>query len=151
MFDGVDPTLESRDERIRVYRMDKVGVRNFAARVRNHAIAKARTPWVGFVDDDDTITPTYVSDFVDHLACNPDVIIFRMRDRGRVLPPPDATRFVINKVGISFCLKTKLFREQGVWFLPGPAEDFHLLHRLRLLGKDIFLSPHINYHVRPVL
>jgi glycosyltransferase involved in cell wall biosynthesis len=151
MFDGVDPTLESGDERIRVYRMDKVGVRNFAARVRNHAIAKARTPWVGFVDDDDTITPTYVSDFVDHLACNPDVIIFRMRDRGRVLPPPDATRFVINKVGISFCLKTKLFREQGVWFLPGPAEDFHLLHRLRLLGKDIFLSPHINYHVRPVL
>ena len=152
MFDGVEPTIKSGDGRIRIYRMNKVGVRNYAGRVRNYAISMASTPWVGFVDDDDTITPSYVSDLVDHLSSsNPDVVIFRMKDRDRVLPPPGADRFVINKVGISFCLKTRLFRELGVGFLPGPAEDFHLLHRLRLLGKDIVLSPHVNYHVRPAL
>lgn len=32
-----------------------------SGRVRNFAFAHVRTPWIGFVDDDDTVGPNYVS------------------------------------------------------------------------------------------
>jgi len=149
MFDGVDPTVTSDDPRIQIHRMNKIGMVNYAARVRNHAITKASTPWIGFVDGDDIITPNYVSDLYSHLPSNPDVVIFRMKDKNTILPPPDATRFVMNQVGISFCLKTELFTDQEIWFEPCSTEDFQLLNRLRSLGKQIIISPHVNYHVRP--
>jgi len=149
MFDGVEPTITSDDSRIQILRMNKTGTLNYAGRVRNHAITKSNTPWIGFVDDDDVITPNYVEDLISHLKENPDVVIFRMKDKEIVLPPKEATVFKLNQVGISFCLKTDIFIGEQIWFEPSSTEDFQLLNRLRRLGKQIIISPHINYIVRP--
>ena len=54
--------------------------RNFAGLVRNVGIRQANTEWIGFVDDDDTLTPYYVQRLKEELIVNSDVecIIFRM-------------------------------------------------------------------------
>jgi len=57
MFDGIQPTIGSNDPRIRIYYMEKKGRLNHAGIVRNTAIQFATTPWIGFVDDDDAISP----------------------------------------------------------------------------------------------
>jgi len=153
MFDGIEPTIESEDPRIRIMRMEKTGKLNYAGRVRNQAIYFANTEWIGFVDDDDIIKPTYVSHLKKHISDHtPDVVIFRMQyhnDDGYILPPPGATMFELNQVGISFCVKRDCFIEDNIWFEPSEIEDFNLLHRLWDQDKTITISSFVNYVVRP--
>lgn len=158
MFDGFDvPPMESRDPRIKMSSMVKTGTSNHGGRVRNQAIKEAVTEWIGFVDDDDTLEPTYVDHLHQHLAENNyDVVIFRMKDERNesstlILPPMDHTDFVINRVGISFAMKRTLMTEENFWFEPSSAEDFYLLDRLRTAGKTIVLSPFVEYNVRPTV
>ena len=149
VFDGIDPTVSYTDPRIQVIRIEKTGEGpNHAGRVRNAGIKIATTPWIGLVDDDDTLEPTYVTYMKSHLMeHSPDVIIFRMMyDNGGILPPPGATSFEIGKVGISFCFKTELCTESC--FVPSGVEDFILLNTFRNQSKRIFISPHVTYHVR---
>jgi len=147
MFDGVQPTITSTDKRITILRMNKVGIKNHAGSVRNEAIKYVTTEWVGFVDDDDTLTPCYVDRFLSHVKEDIDVIIFRMNLDDRILPPLNHATFHINYVGISFAVKTSLFHE-GFWFEPSSAEDFYLLDRYRSERKHIMISPHVTYLVR---
>jgi glycosyltransferase involved in cell wall biosynthesis len=146
MFDGIEPTLESDDHRIQILKMEKTGTRNNAGLVRNNAIKLVTTPYVGFVDDDDIITSSYVSDLK---KIDVDVVIFRMKNGSRISPSVHATDFVIYDVGISFCVKTDLFMKENIWFIPSDTEDFDLLDRYRNSGKNIHISPHVNYIVRP--
>ena len=150
VFDGLAPTLISDDPRITMVTMEKTGVHNHAGRVRNEGIRRATTPWVGFVDDDDTLQPTYVTRFHEHVrTSNPDVIIFRMKNSdGRILPREDQTDFYKNEVGISFCTKQSHFVSEQLWFEPSATEDFDLLDRLRAKHKSILISPHVEYTVR---
>jgi glycosyltransferase involved in cell wall biosynthesis len=148
MFDGIAPTIQSDDPRITVLRMEKTGTLNHAGRVRNEAIRHATTEWIGFVDDDDTLNPSYVTDLRAHLVDNPDVVIFRMQDKHLIIPPPDHTDFIINHVGISFCAKRSLFVQDQIWFEPSGTEDFYLLNAFRAQKKRIIMSPRINYNVR---
>jgi glycosyltransferase involved in cell wall biosynthesis len=153
MFDGIEPTLESEDPRIRIMSMEKIGKLNYAGRVRNQAICFAETEWIGFVDDDDIIKPTYVSHLKKHISEDAhNVIIFRMQynnNNGYILPPAGATMFEQNQVGISFCVKKNCFTEDNIWFEPGEIEDFNLLTRLWEQDKTIMISPYVNYIVRP--
>ena len=151
MFDGVEPTLESDDPRIRIMRMEKIGKSNHAGLVRNQAIQFANTEWIGFVDDDDIIKPTYISHLKQHLSENmKDVVIFRMQFFNNViLPPPGRTDFELCQVGISFCVKKDCFTKDNIWFEPHVYEDFNLLNQLRTQGKSIMISPFVNYVVRP--
>ena len=150
VFDGIEPTLVSDDPRIKLMTMEKIGVHNHAGRVRNEGIRHAKTDWVGFVDDDDTLQPTYMTRFYDHLSkSSPDVILFRMKNSdGRILPLEYQTDFYMNDVGISFCTKRSLFVNEKFWFEPSPTEDFDLLDRLRSRHKYILMSPHVEYIVR---
>lgn len=43
---------------------------------RNDLIRQSSGAWVCFVDDDDNISPTYVSDILQALQSNPDVVTF---------------------------------------------------------------------------
>ena len=148
MFDGVDPTIESPDARITIMRMEKVGLLNHAGRVRNEAIRHATTDWIGFVDDDDTLTPDYMTHVNEHVKADPDVIIFRMKLENRIVPSPEKKQFHVNDVGISFCMKRSLCTDFP--FHPSGTEDFDLLDRLRSAHKNIIMSTHLTYRVRDV-
>jgi glycosyltransferase involved in cell wall biosynthesis len=152
VFDGIEPNIYIEDiyNRIKVIKSDKkLGEgNNSAGNVRNIAFEHVNTKWVGFVDDDDTLNPTYIDDFLDHLETNPnlDVIIFRMIYKdGKILPPIDENEFFIHKVGISFCMKT--LDANKYKFIPSQVEDFNLLDKLRNDKKNIIISKHINYNV----
>jgi GR25 family glycosyltransferase involved in LPS biosynthesis len=159
IFDGISPNLQIKDERIKIMMIEKIGkiminneTHNSAGLVRNKGIENVKTEWIGFVDDDDIILPTYLDDFYNHLSKNnPDVIIFRMNDKDIILPPLESTDFEICKVGISFCLKTSLIKNENFWFINSQFEDFHLLYRLRECQKKIIISEKINYIVRPII
>jgi len=147
----VNEAFVPADPRITTIRIPKAGKkRNSAGAVRNAGIAKADTAWIGFVDDDDVVTPDYVEKFEVSLSGDPDVIIFRMKNkRGPVIPPAGAKTFARSKVGISFAMKTALCNEEGIVFKPSKFEDFNLLKALRKAGKSILMSPHMTYIVRP--
>lgn len=149
VFDGVEEK-HIDDARVTTMRIEKTGMHNYAGRVRNSGIQRATTEWVGFVDDDDTLQPTYVTRFHEHVEkAHPDVIIFRMKNSdGRILPRPDQTDFFKNEVGISFCVRRTHMVDEGLWFEPSSTEDFDLLDRLRQHNKSILISPFVEYMVR---
>jgi glycosyltransferase involved in cell wall biosynthesis len=59
VFDGVK-CEKYLDPRIKSLSIEKMGKQNFAGLVRNQAINMVDTEWIGFVDDDDTISYDYV-------------------------------------------------------------------------------------------
>ena len=146
IFDGISPVHTIKDDRIVYTTIEKVGISNHAGEVRNHGIEMADTTWIGFVDDDDTITPDYLEEFykiVDQK--NPDVIIFRMIywfTPITIVPKIGTNIIKCGDVGISFCMK------KCEKFIPDDVEDFLLLKRLDELNKKIYLSEKVCYHVR---
>ena len=147
VFDGIPPSLTVSDERIELLSIPKTGSDRSAGEVRNHGLALVKTPWAGFVDDDDTLNPNYVSHV--QTVSMADVIVFRMirNPDGRILPPLGETEFKAGQVGISFCMKASLLQE-GFTFQSSTMEDFQLLDRLRTAHKKIILSDQIMYHER---
>ena len=149
VFDGITPTITNEDERIKFLIIEKKG-NGWSGHVRNEGMKHVKTEWVGFLDDDDTLTPDYVEKFQIETKSNPDVIIFRMQYlNGLILPPPGDTTFKINYVGISFCFKTSLFQVENIQFNQCGVEDFDLLDRFRQNNKNIIISKYITYLVRP--
>jgi glycosyltransferase involved in cell wall biosynthesis len=68
VFDGIEPTIQPRDNRIDILTHAKVGVNNYAGAVRNYGISHATTEWIAFVDDDDGISSNYIDLFL--FECN---------------------------------------------------------------------------------
>jgi glycosyltransferase involved in cell wall biosynthesis len=120
--------------------------------VRNQGIKKVTTEWVGFVDDDDILSPLYVYRLKTEIEKNKNVdcVLFRMiyknKDWGGddylILPSPGQTTIEENKVGISFCYKTIDYM-----FEPSPIEDYLLLNRFVNDKKKILISKYIVYSV----
>jgi glycosyltransferase involved in cell wall biosynthesis len=134
----------------------RVGTRNYAGEVRNIGIREVTTEWIAFLDDDDTIAPSYVNSLAEEIRRRPgaDAVIFRMRTNKttghRVLPPKGATDFVKNEVGISFAVRTfpRCMKGETVFsFEPGPTEDFCALDFLRSRKAEIVLSESVTYFV----
>lgn len=151
VFDGITPTITNDDDRIQFLTIEKKG-NGWSGHVRNEGMKHVKTNWIGFLDDDDTLTPDYVEKFQIESQKNSDVIIFRMQySNGLILPPPDDTTFKINHVGISFCFKTSLFQVENIQFNQCGVEDFDLLDRFRQNNKNIIISKYITYLVRPNL
>jgi glycosyltransferase involved in cell wall biosynthesis len=147
IFDGIEPTIYETDPRITIIKTPiKLGQGyNSAGLVRNYGIKFANTEWVAFVDDDDSITPSYIESFLSELWLDPDVIIFRMTLDDRICPSVDSTNFFIKDVGISFAVKKELVSKFR--FIPSIEEDFEFLDKLRLKKYKIVLSPYITYTV----
>ena len=70
------------DERISVIKHTHEGLSNCAGYVRNIGISQSLTPWVAFLDDDDTLSPNYLIQFVNERLAFPaaNLIVFRMFD-----------------------------------------------------------------------
>lgn len=156
IFDGVYITKDitsyvNKDTRFTLLKINKVGVSNHAARVRNEGLKLVKDGWVGFLDDDDAISPYYVERMNDHIKTMPNVscIIFRMMYAdNNVLPREDFIIFREGYLGISFCYDTQLLKN-GFYFKPGKCEDFVLLNYIRKFKYKIYVSKLIGYFVRP--
>lgn len=155
VFDRIEPSediklkLESDSRFSYVILTNKLGLnKNSAGLVRNVGIEQVMTEWVGFVDDDDVLSPYYIHCLKDELinSLTVDCVIFRMIYT-HIMPLPRDTDFHRNFVGISFCYKTELFH-QGFQFIPSSGEDYDLLNRFRDEGIKMIISSHITYKVR---
>jgi hypothetical protein len=156
VFDGVNiPTnisLSTKDDkRFTIIRINKIGCLNHAARVRNEALKMVKNGWVGFVDDDDALSPYYVEHMNNYLTSNPYIkcIIFRMLYAdNNVIPKPYSTNFYEGNVGISFCYSSELL-SRGFYFTPSRCEDYVLLNKIQSSRYKIVMSRKIGYYVRP--
>ena len=85
------------------------------------------------LDDDDSISPTYLESFYNeiHNVYAVDAILFRMRHpEYGVLPKTSSVDLVRYECGISFALKRKIFTN-GLWFEPSHEEDYNLLCKIK--------------------
>jgi glycosyltransferase involved in cell wall biosynthesis len=155
VFDGVEPSEEIKnliesDTRIQYIVKEKTGRANQAGMVRNIAIDKAKTEWIGFVDDDDIILPHYVSSLKHEIELKSDIelVVFRMLFfHGGMLPPIHYNKIEACAVGISFCFKKQ--QDKQIHFIQGGCEDFELLHALQHQhNMKMVLSNYITYGVR---
>lgn len=149
VYDNIEPDRACTD-RIRTLRTpDKLGVgRNGAGEVRNLGMEHVTTPWVAFVDDDDTLSPTYVADLRQNIGRHPQlpVVIFRMVHYGSVLPLAEHSMFQYGAVGISFAVRMDLWRTHRLAFVPSETEDYTLLCSIHAL-TDMLLAPQVTYFV----
>jgi len=152
VFDGVETTLPEvigTDSRISCINIPKTGKLNHGGAVRNVGIvqvSQSDNSWIGFVDDDDTLSPDYITRFKEELSLKPnlDVIIFRLIFRNNVIPSNSVGDIIKSHVGISFCMR----KDIPLRFDPSSAEDFDLLSRLKQNGFKMMISSYITYFAR---
>ena len=134
----------------KVIQIDKKGRdKNSAGLVRNIGIKHVNTNWIGYLDDDDYLANDYIDCFYNELKLNPnmDVLIFRMNDKNKILPELETDNFYLNRVGISFTMKKKIF-DNNLIFVPSSSEDFEYLNLIRNNNYKIIISPYVKYFVR---
>ena len=156
IFDGLKNNLEDEliliDKRIIFIELnEKLGNGiNSAGLVRNYGMDFVKTEWTAFLDDDDTLSPLYIETFYKEYEFYPDidVLIFRMKLENRIVPKMGCTNFEICDVGISFILRTSIFKEDGLQFIPDGAEDYLFLDKIRNNGYNMMISPYVTYFVR---
>lgn len=148
IFDGVKSNINDiSDNRIRYFQIEKRGLYNRAGLTRNYGINKVEDSiWIGFCDDDDTLSPDYIDKLLIETKYNTDVIVFRMKTTNLIIPPLETNSITRGCVGISFCVKTpilKLLMFETNSFI----EDYTLLKRLNK-KYSILLSKYITYFIR---
>jgi hypothetical protein len=153
IFDGVKNNFSFNDTRIKIIEINKIGLsdkKSCAGLVRNVGIQNldVNTKWVGFLDDDDTISSSYIDNIIkEENLSNPDIIIYRMAyQNGYVLPTKFDKNIIRNKVGISFCLKTHIAK--NTYFENNPYEDYIYLKNLEKLKYKIVISNYVTYFIK---
>jgi glycosyltransferase involved in cell wall biosynthesis len=145
VFDGVEEICFN-DSRIQSLRIEKSGVAGQSGVVRNYGIKGCKTEWIGFLDDDDTITPDYVETLLNKYE-DKDLVIWKMiYADGLVLPPKDHHTINVNCVGISFCFKNKF--ENVLFDRNYHLEDFEFLEKMQSLTDNWIIAEEICYKVR---
>lgn len=155
LFDGIKNNHFQhfhKDSRIQILEIPKTGENTSSSRaglVRNIAFNHVNTPWIGFVDDDDTLSPYYIQHLIDDMK-GKDIILFRMIYKNRVfLPPIDVSKLKKGEVGISFCFKRDIIQKNpDIRFQNDPFEDFLFLQKIIQKGYSIFVSSHVTYYVK---
>jgi glycosyltransferase involved in cell wall biosynthesis len=161
VFDGCTPTdrkllellSDSRFLYISINKLgtlkDSIGIHGTAGYVRNIGMSLVTTPWIGFLDDDDTLCPNYTAELIKEIMLTPqvDLIIFRMIDDNKIYPPNNINTIISGLFGISFCFKTQLYQE-GFKFKQSGLEDYYLLKDIQDTNHKIVISPNITYNVR---
>lgn len=152
IFDGIKNNFEINDKRIKIIEIEKSGkedIKNSAGLVRNIGFSYVDTEWIGFLDDDDYLSPDYIDYLINEITCIPniDACIFRMGyENGTILPSKLDKNIIRNKVGISFAIKKYI--TQQVIFINSPFEDYIFLKNIIKLKYKIVLSSYVAYFVR---
>lgn len=160
-FDGkseseIDKSILVDDDRITyLYFSEKQGQsahHGNAGLVRNSIISHITDDceWVGFLDDDDTVSKFYVEILKREIQKQFfDCCVFRMRydsENIKVLPPFNMNEIVQNFVGISFAVNKKFLDDNDLKFENNNAEDFLMLKKIQGNGK-VYISSHVCYNV----
>lgn len=162
LFDGCIPNKDvtkvmDANDRFLYLSVQKLGEHSNGVRghgsaglVRNIGMTLATTPWIGFVDDDDMLTPNYVASLKEELTLTPtcEFVIFRMIVQGTILPPARCPSIGPGAVGISFCMKRSLFEKERVQFQQSQVEDYQLIKRVYDTKHKMVLSSRVCYLVR---
>jgi len=158
-YEDVDSSLLVGEHKINYFFInEKLGVEtNFhgnAGQVRNCIIQNFiddDIEWLGFVDDDDTISKDYVATFNrEKELFNFDCCVFRMRyDKlsSRIIPPVGMNEIRQNYVGISFVVNKNFIKTNNINFHNSNSEDFDYLKSISNAGGKIHISDHILYNV----
>lgn len=146
IYDGVDG-IEFNDKRIKTIRIDKLGgsspFHGTSGLVRNVGLNLVDTEWIGFLDDDDTLEPTYVETLFEKYN-NYDFIIWKMKyTSGRILPQGNS--IVFGNVGISYCYKN-IF-DNLRFDNNRDGEDFDFLLKLKSLTSNYIIAPEVLYKI----
>ncbi len=149
VYDGVPPVNHgSTDSRIReVCLPNKLGGREqngHGGFVRNEAFPLVKTPWIGFVDDDDRLLPNYVESLERDMV-DKDLVVFRMQRGEAILPPPGTKVLVMGAVGISFAVRTDFIAKHGIKFISDDYEDFEFLRTCIDAGARVRISESLTY------
>lgn len=152
IIDAMDLPKDSRIEEVRLKRK-KGGGNNYGGGVRNALMKLATTPWIGFVDDDDSLRPHYVDALLheEQNNLNAPCIVFRMSHdchESVVMPPLNLCHPIENHVGISFAVKNDFVKKNCIEFENGGKEDFVFLKKVYDMDKAMVFSKHIVYNVR---
>ncbi len=156
IFDGIDINELIIDDRIIYIKTDKLGkidIKNNSGLVRNYGMKyindnKLKTEWIGFVDDDDCLSNTYINKLKEEIEITKtmEVCIFRMvYQNGHVLPLKTDKNIYRGKVGISFAIKSKISNK--ILFYNNPFEDYIFLKELQVKKYKIVISSYITYFV----
>lgn len=153
--DGFMPNIIDDDDRIFCIECPRL---QSAGEVRNYVIQNyVGTDWVGFIDDDDYLYPSYVSRWtLLKNQQNPDVILFKMNNYGVVVPTEPGGEWVTDSVirygniGMSFCAKFEILYDNlfDNEMLTGSGEDHRMIKTLYNAGYKIWLDTETLYHVR---
>lgn len=113
--------------------------------VRNNLIQQATTPWVSFLDDDDTVYCDYVERLQQEINDHPeaDVVHFRQyfMPSGLLFPMWPGVEW--GNVGICFSVKRELALQHP--FVEQPYEDFRFVENLYKKGFIVYFSKYITY------
>lgn len=126
-----------------------------AGAIRNNLVRQAKTEWVSFLDDDDTVTEDYVDRLKEEAEKHPeaDLIIFREYLISDLMDDMYPDHFIWQvpmvhwgQIGISFSVKREVAMKHP--FLSEPNEDFHFVRRVEEAGYNIHFSKYIVYRAR---
>lgn len=123
-----------------------------AGLVRNSIISNVSVDceWIGFLDDDDTLSKFYVEILKREIQKSEfDCCVFRMRydsENEKIVPPIGMNKIIQNYVGISFAVNRNFLVSNNLKFENNNAEDFLFLSEIQKIGK-VYISPHICYNV----
>lgn len=115
--------------------------------IRNGLIWEVDTPWVSFLDDDDTVTEDYVRRLEEEIKNHPEADIIHFRQywlRGLILPTWTTVEW--GNVGIAYSVKTEVAKQFP--FKSVKNEDWIQVKEMVDAGKKLHFSPYITYRVR---
>jgi glycosyltransferase involved in cell wall biosynthesis len=160
IFDGIKNSFEINDKRIKIIEIEKTGIedkKNNGGMVRNIGFKyiNKNSKWIGFVDDDDTISNDYIICLKKELeiSINVEVVIFRMKyENGCILPSKFDRNIIYGKVGISFAVSNRILENENyILFENHPMEDYLCLKKLQNKGYFIVISSFVTYFIRHFL
>ena len=147
VFDGVKNNLNIIDDRIKIIEANQ---KNSAGLVRNIGFKFVEnSDWVGFLDDDDYLSPDYIDNLKKEIELNSriSVCLFRMKYLdGTILPTNYDSNIIKNSCGISFAIKKDVIK--NIKFKEEYAEDYLFLKEAEYKGYIIAISEYVTYFVR---
>jgi GT2 family glycosyltransferase len=131
-----------------------------AGLVRNEAYKFVSSEWIGYIDDDDCLGNTYISDLLDEIELKKDIecVLFRFFYRDHLwgdprrspngksynyVPQNGVNNIVKNQAPISFCHKNF-----NLDFTSDDCEDYFYLNSIKTMGKKMCISPKVTYFVK---